>query len=162
MSSVPCALIALYNEYMGGVDYNDHLHGSYHVWWKCMMNYKYVFSLFDVLITNAFILHSHDVRSSPPMDLKHFRLMLAEQLIGLYMSSKRAGRPRKRPCQSSSSSSIPTEHFPTHSTKRRCVYCRDIRSQPCRKESVWVCTACEGEPTLCMTGTNDENDCFQQ
>ena len=82
---VKCPLcIALYNEYMGGVDYNDHLRGSYHVRWKCMKNYKYVFSLFDVSITNAFILHSYDVRSSPPMDQKHFRLMLAEQLIGSY------------------------------------------------------------------------------
>ena len=95
------------------------------------------------------------------MDQKHFRLMLAEQLIGTYMSRKRAGRPRKRLCPPSSSSSIPTEHFPTHSAKHRCVYCRDIRSQPRRKESVWVCTTCEGEPTLCMTGTNDENDCFR-
>ena len=123
---------------MGEVDYNDHLRGSYHVRWKCMKNYKYVF-LFDVSITNAFILHSYNVRSSPPMDQKHFRLMLAEQLIGSYMSRKRAGRPRKRTRPPSSSSSIPTEHFPTHSTKRRCVYCRDIRSQPRRKDSVWVC-----------------------
>ena len=159
---VDCPLcIALNNEYMGGVDHNDHLRGSYHVRWKCMKNYKYVFCfLLDVSITNGFILHSFDVRSGPPMDQKHFRLRLAEQLIGTYMSRKRAGRPRKRP-RPPSSSSIPTEHFPTHSTKRRCVYCRDIRSQPRRKESVWVCMACEGEPTLCMTGTNDENDCFR-
>ena len=160
---VECPLcVALYNEYMGGVDYSDQLRGSYHVRWKCMKNYKYVFCfLLDVSITNALILHSFDVRSGPPMDQKHFRLMLAEQLIGTYMSRKRAGRPRKRPRPPSSSNSIPTEHFPTHSTKRRCVYCRDIRSQPRRKESVWMCTACEGEPTLCMTGTNDNNDCFR-
>ena len=48
------------------------------------------------------------------MDQKHFRLILAEQLIGTYMSQKRAGRPRKRPRPLSSSSSIPTEHFPTY------------------------------------------------
>ena len=63
-----------------------------------MKNYKYVFCfLLDVSITNALILHSFDVRSGPTMDQKHFRLMLAEQLIGTYMSPKRAGRPRKRP-----------------------------------------------------------------
>ena len=81
---VECPLcIALYNQYMGGVDYNDHLRGSYHVQWKCMKNYMYVF-LFDVSITYFFVLHLY-VRSSPPMDQKHFRLLLAEQLIGLYM-----------------------------------------------------------------------------
>ena len=148
---VECSLcIALY-EYMGGVHHSDHLRGSYHVRWKCMKNYKYVFCfLLDVSITNALILHSFDVRSGHPMDQKHFRLMLAEQLIGTYMSRKRAGRPRKRPHPPSSSSSIPTEHFPTHSTNRRCVYCRDIRSQLRRKESVWMCTACKGEPTTIM------------
>ena len=135
--------IALYNEYMGGIDYNDHLCGSYHVQWKCMKNYKYVF-LFDVSITNDFILYSNNVRSSPPMDKKHFRLMLAKQLTWSYMSRKHAGHSRKRPRSPSSGSSIPTEHFPMH-FKCRCVYCRDIRSQPRRKESMWVCT---GEPTL--------------
>ena len=89
--NVDCPLcIALYNEYIGGVDYNDHLRGSYHVRWKCMKNYKYVFCfLLDVSTTNA---HSFDVRSGPPMDQKHFCLTLAEQLIGTYMSRKRAGR----------------------------------------------------------------------
>ena len=70
------------NKHMGGVDFNNHLHGSYHVRWKCM-NYKYVLSLFDISITNAFILHSYDVKSSPPMDKKHLHVMLAKQLICL-------------------------------------------------------------------------------
>ena len=64
---VECPLcVALYNEYMGGVDYSDHLRGSYHVRWKCMKNYEYVFCfLLDVSITSALILHSSDVRSGP-------------------------------------------------------------------------------------------------
>ena len=158
--TVECPLcVALYNKYMGGVDFNDQLRGSYHIRWKCRKNYKYVFTfLLDVSIINAMILRSYDV--CPPMDQKHFRLMLAEQLVGTYVSRKRAGRPRKRP-PLPPSSSIPTEHFPTHSIKRRCVYCRDVRSQPRRKESVWMCQGCEGQPTLCMTGKNDENDCFR-
>ena len=84
--------------------------------------------------------------------ITHFRLMLAEQLIGTYMSRKCAGRTRKRPNPPSSN---PTEHFPTHSTKRRCVYCRDVRVGRS------LCGGCEGHPTLCMTGTNDKNDCFR-
>ena len=159
---VTCPLcIALYNMYMGGVDYNDQLRGSYHVRLKCTKNYKYVFwYLFDVAITNARILHSFDVQSGAQMDHKHFRLKLAEQLIGSYMSRKRVGRPRKRPSQPSND--ISTDHFPTHSAKKsRCVYCRDVRSQSRRKESVWMCATCDGQPTLCLTGKNDGSDCFR-
>ena len=97
--TVPCPRnVALYNEYMGGVDHGDHLRGSYRIRLKCMKNYKYVFGfLFDVAITNAYILYSRfDVRSDKPMDHKTFRMVLAEQLIGGYKSKKRAGRPRKR------------------------------------------------------------------
>ena len=107
---------------------------------------------FDVAITNAFILHSFDVTSSP-LDHKSFRLKLAEQLIGDYMSRKKPGRPRKR--------SRPTPHLPTHSKSRRCTYCRDMRSPPRRKESAWMCTACEGDPQLCLTGKEDGSDCFR-
>ena len=98
---VSCPLcVALYNMYMGGVDEADQLRGYYHVRLKCTKNYKYVFwFLFDVATTNAFILHSHfSVTTGTPMTLKQFRVKLAEQLIGSYMSRKRAGRPRKRPC----------------------------------------------------------------
>ena len=52
-------------------------------------------------ITNAYILHSFDVLTGAHMDHKHFRMKLAEQLIGDYMSRKRAGRPRKHPHPSS-------------------------------------------------------------
>ena len=91
---VSCPLcVALCNQYMGGVNYNDQLRGSYHVRLKCMKNYKNVFwYLFDVSVTNARILHSFDVHSGAHM---HFRLRVAEQLIGSYMSRKRVGRPRK-------------------------------------------------------------------
>ena len=152
--AVRCPMcVALYNKYMGGVDLGDQLRGSYHVRLKNKKNYKYVFwYLFDVAITNAFILHSFDVSSSQ-LDHKSFRLTLAEQLIGDYMSRKKPGRPRKRP--------RPTPHLPTHSKSRRCVYCRDMRSPACRKESVWVCTACEGHPQLCLTGREDGSDCFR-
>ncbi|MCG8622746.1 MAG: hypothetical protein MJE68_12220 [Proteobacteria bacterium] len=61
------------------------------------------------------------------MDHKPFRMMLAKQLIGDYMSRKRPGRPQKR--------SRPTPHLPSHSKSKRCVYCRDVRSPPRRKES---------------------------
>ena len=158
---VPCPLcVALYNMYMGGLDHGDQLRGSYRVRLKCMKNYKYIFWFgFDVAITNSYVLHSFDVLTGAHMDHKHFRMKLAEQLIGDYMSRKRAGRPRKHPHPSSTTTQ--TDHFPTYSKKSRCVYCRDIRPMSRRKESVWKCTACEGQPTLCLTGKNDGSDCFR-
>ena len=90
---VPCPVcIFLYNRYMGGVDLGDQLRGYYHVRLKCMKNYKYIFwFMFDVAITNAHILQSYDVSTAGASDLKRFRMKLAEQLIGTYMSRKRAG-----------------------------------------------------------------------
>ena len=82
-----------------------------------------------------------------------------EQLIGNYHTRKLAGCPRKRPRPPSSS--IPTDHFPTHCTKSWCVYCKDFRPPSWRKQSVWACTACDGHPTLSLTGTNDSEDCYR-
>ena len=153
--------VALYNEYMGGVDHGDHLRGSYRIRLKCMKNYKYVFGfLFDVAITNAYILYSRfDVRSDKPMDHKTFRMVLAEQLIGSYKSKKRAGRPRKRPHPSNTCTSLP--HLPAHSSSKRCMYCKQHRTPPRRKESVWYCGDCDGHPPLCLTGRDDGSDCFR-
>lgn len=154
--AVKCPLcIALYNEYMGGVDLGDQLRGSYHVRLKNRKNYKYIFwFLFDVAITNAFILHDFDVTTSP-MDHKLFQMMLdaGETTHWGLHESKKPGRPRKHP--------RPTPHLLSHSKSRRCVYCRDFRSPSWRKESVWVCTACEGHPQLCLTGRDDGSDCFR-
>ena len=105
--------------------------------------------LFDVLVTNAYILSWLDVFSGAHLDHKQFRLRLAEQLIGSYSSRKRVGRLKKRSCPP------PSTGIPTYTKKRRCVYCRDVRSQSRRKESVWACTACDGQPNLCLTGKED-------
>ena len=117
---VHCSILCFTVQYVhGGVDHSNQLRGSYHVRLKCTKNYKYIFwFMFDVSITNTLILHSFDVTCGTAM---HFRLRLAEQLIGTYTSRKRPGRPRKRPQRPSSSISI--EHFPTRSTKRRWMYC---------------------------------------
>ena len=158
--SVCCPLcVLLYNMYMGGVDEADQLRGYYHVRLKCTKNYKYVFwFMFDVATTNSFILYSRfSVTTGTPMTLKQFRVKLAEQLIGTYMSRKRAGRPRKRPCPPPTSTS--TSHLPSHSKSKRCTYCRDVRSR--RKETVWFCKDCEGHPSLCLTGREDGSDCFR-
>ena len=135
---------------MGGVDLGDQLRGSYHVRLKNRKDYKYIFCfLFDVAITNSYIVRLYDVTTAA-MDHKSFRMMLAKQLIGDYMSHKRPGRPRKR--------SRPTPHLPSHSKSKRCVYFWDVHSPPGRKESVCICTACEGHPQLCLTGRDNGSD----
>lgn len=146
---------------MGGVDYSDQVCGYYHVRLKCMKNYKYMFwFLFHVAITNVFTLQSYMVSTTPPLELKKFRMRLAEQLIGRYMSRKRSGRPRKCLCPSSTSTTLTNTHLPSHSFSQRCVYCRVVRCRPRRKESVWTCMACDGHPSLCLTGKQDSSDCF--
>ena len=89
--------IALYNKYMGGVDYNDQLRQYYHVRMKGRKYYKYVWwFLFDSAVTNAYVLCKHHTYLSVP-SLKDFRIDLAKALIGDYCSRKRPGRPSATP-----------------------------------------------------------------
>ena len=59
--SVPCPeAILTYNRNMGGVDRGDQLRGYYNCRVKSRKFYKYIFYfLFDVAITNAFILYKN-------------------------------------------------------------------------------------------------------
>ena len=82
--SVPCPeSIIIYNRYMGGVDRGDQLRGYYNCKVKSRKFYNYIFYfLFDVSITNLFILYKN-FRSSPAFNtIKKFRLQLARELIG--------------------------------------------------------------------------------
>ena len=57
-----------YNKYMGGVDHNDQLRGYYNVRMKCRKSYKYIFwFLFDLSITNAYILFASNILHSPSL-----------------------------------------------------------------------------------------------
>ena len=57
---MPCpASIVTYKQYMSGVDTGDQLRGYYSCRTKSRKFYRYVFFLFDVAITNAFILSKH-------------------------------------------------------------------------------------------------------
>ena len=147
--------VALYNRYMGGVDRNDQLRGYYHVRLKCRKYYKYIFwCLFDIAITNSYILYKHFCTDRSIKDLKTFRVELAKALIGEYSSRKRPGRPSltqpaKKFCQA---------HFPVRGAERahRCHYCHMYKNQ--RRETVWYCRDCNH--FLCHNGRED--DCFLQ
>ena len=90
---VPCpASIISYNSFMGGVDRGDQLRGYYRCRSKSRKFYKCIFFfLFDVAITNAYILLKSS-GSCPFKDLKSFRLHLGKDLIGEYCSRRRRGR----------------------------------------------------------------------
>ena len=94
-SAVKCLqAVALCNRYMGGIDRNDQLRGYYHVRLKCRKYYKYIFwSMFDIAVTNSYILYKHFTTNRTIHDLKAFRVELANGLIGEYSTRKRPGRP---------------------------------------------------------------------
>lgn len=142
--SVPCPeAIIIYNRYMGGVDRGDQLRGYYNCKVKSRKFYKYIFYfLFDVSITNAFILYKN-FRSSPTFNtIKKFRLQLARELIGKYTTRRQAGpgggviRP------------LPLQHFPLKVDKepselerkrRRCACCSQHKK---RTQTSWFCREC--------------------
>ena len=144
----------------GGVDKGDQLRGYYKVRLKSIKNYKYIFwFLFDVCITNAYILSRYNVNSQQPLpqSLKNFRLKLATQLIGTYKSRKRAGRPSSAVTQLLPPTLPRLDHLPARGDiSRRCTYCQKIRVPSRRRSSIWVCSACLEKPHLCL-----KEDCYK-
>ena len=130
--------------------------------------------LLDMVITNSFTLTSFVPFSTTTLTahyLKSFRPTLSAQLIGQYNSRRRL---RQQPTSASllSSSLFTTDtvqptplaqplHLPTHSRSKQCVYYRRHSVPARRKESVWYCQQCIGQPTLCLTGKQDGSDCYR-
>ena len=126
-----------YNSNMGGVDQGDQLCGYYNCRTKSQKFYKHTFYfLFDVSITNAFILWKR-FSSAAGMTLKEFRLQLAQQLIGDYCSHRRTGRGSGSICP------LPLQHFPlkvqddTSGANKRghCACCLQVRHK--RTDTSW-------------------------
>ena len=150
-----------YNKYMGGVDRGDQLRGYYLCRTKSRKFYKYIFYfLFDVAVTNAYILykHFHSHPSKSLLSVKDFRLQLAKELIGSYCSRRVPGRSGGvvRPLQ--------LQHFPLkeclettekRSRRGRCSYCSNHHSK--RSDTCWRCRECK--VWLCHDG-NPQTDCF--
>ena len=108
--------------------------------------YKYIFFfLFQLSITNAFILTRHFTKLNIHT-MKKFREQLAISLIGTYQSRKR-----------SSVSNRNLLHFPIKGVNEkihRCYYCSHELKQ--RRQTRWHCEDCD--IYLCLTGRQD--DCF--
>ena len=74
-----------------GVDRGDQLRGYYTCRTKSREFYKYIF-LFDVAVTNAYVLQKNFCPENVHKNLKEFQLQLARELIGDYCNRRRAGR----------------------------------------------------------------------
>ena len=155
--SVPCPQsIISCNSYMGGVDRGDQLCGYYSCKIKSRKFYKYIFFfLFDVAITNAYILHKNYTPEPKPRNMKEFRLRLATGLIGDYCTKCRPGR------RSSTIVPLPNRHFPvkgneTEPSKKRgrCAWCSQLHK---RSDVTWFCQECN--VWLCHGGIPSTN-CF--
>ncbi len=157
-ASLPCPeSIVTYNQSMGGVDRGDQVRGYYSCRTKSRKFYRYIFFfLFDVAITNAFILQKHFCSGSTHKSIKTFRLHLAQELIGEYCSRRRLGRTPSvvRP--------IPLRHFPLKLAndaakfkRGRCAHCTTTLHR--RTDSSWFCRECA--VWLCHGG-DPASDCF--
>ena len=141
-----------YNMFMGGVDCGDQLRGYYKCSVKTRKWYKYLFYfLFDVLVTNAYILYKHYSTNSEYKIIKDFRMKLANDLIGDYCTRNRPGRV------SSSLRLLPLLHFPLKSTTRKQGrYTLCCQSEKCTY-TTWQC----GEYGIWLCHSGDSNtDCF--
>ena len=149
--------IILYNKYMGGVDRGDQLRGYYKCYVKSRKFYKYIFFfLFDVSITNAYIMYKMSGTNRILKNIKDFRLELARQLIGEFSNRRRAGRVSRiiKP--------LPILHFPTRircdnsiSKRGKCTHCSRFHRR--RTNTTWYCKECQ--VWLCHTG-HEDTDCF--
>ena len=128
--------VAMYGQYMHGVDHNDQLRGYYRVCLKGRKHYKYIFwFLLYLAVTNTYILH-HPHAGVRGMTMKDFHVLLANQLINTFNGRKKAGRPAAL----SLAKRFFSEHFPIKEngqTRRQCHYCYNHRHERCG--SLWHC-----------------------
>ena len=148
-----------YNEFMGGVDRGDQLRGYYSCRSKSRKFYKYVYVfLFDVAVTNAYILAKDYHTSCPFANIKRFRLQLAQELIGEYCSRRQRGRG------GTTIHTLPYRHFPItmeseDTQRKRKGRCAFHAASHLRATSTWYCRECA--VWLCHSG-DPANDCFMK
>ena len=150
---VPCPMSACkYNEKMGAVDTGDQLRGYYRCRTKFRKFYMYIFSfLFDVVVTNSYILYKHHSPNPTLKTMKDFRLQLARELIVGYCSRKLAGR------KSQQVRTLPLLHFPLKAEdgkRGKCWHCSTVHKK--RSDTRWYCNECHH--WLCHHGSR--TDCF--
>ncbi|XP_066567992.1 piggyBac transposable element-derived protein 4 [Amia ocellicauda] len=146
--------LLLYQENMRGVDLCDQLRECYQVGRPCKKWWRYFLWFYlNICIVNAFIVLRESRRGAPPPGFsgkqftqRHFRIRLAQQLIGDYQGTRgmeRASRKRH--------SDSPVEYG--HRLERmseRSRRCRNCTNKGLRHESVFGCKICNVH--LCRGG----------
>ena len=131
--------ITSYKKNMAAEDKGDQSRGYYHCRIKSRQFYKYIYYfLFDVTITNAFILY-WGWSGATKITIQQFRIQLAKELIGGYCIRYRTGY------NGSLIKSHPFSHFPMKITatspgqrnRGRCTYCS--QQKYCHECGVWLC-----------------------
>nr|XP_049620046.1 piggyBac transposable element-derived protein 4 [Syngnathus scovelli] len=150
--------LLLYQENMRGVDLCDQLRECYQVGRPCWKWWRYFLWFYvNVCIVNAYVLMRENRGATPPAGLngkqhtqRHFRVRLAQQLIGDYQGARGMERAaRKRHADS------PIEYG--HRLERmseRSRRCRNCTNKGLRHESVFGCKICNVH--LCRGGCFSE------
>ena len=148
-------VLRLYNQFMSGVNENDHLQGYYAMRTKSTKCYKYIsWFLIDVSIINRFILYMRVPTVGKKLSLKEFRGELAKQLIGSFNSRKYCGKPSAHQHGSSSREhKMHLPHYPIRASQGRCHHCSSTEG----RTSTWYCNECQLH--FCHTG-NPSSDYF--
>ena len=136
-------------------------------------HHRYIFwFLVDCCVTNAFIMarECRPTVSRARMDVKSFRLQLAQALIGGYNTRQRYSLPAAIHEVAISRSTAPpvrrgepavssTGHFPVHGAKGRCCYCWNVQQR--RKDSAFRCRQCQR--CFCLDSRDEgEASCFER
>ena len=164
-TTLPCPPnVVMYNKFMGGVDHHDQYRSYYKLRSKSRKFYTYIFwFLLDACIINTFLLSRHFGANtqSKLSHIKHFRVKLAEALVGSYSSRQKYSLPAKvretakqpgcKPPRFSlardptrvASGSLPfgQGHFPVKGKSSRCHYCWNYQGNR-RHESTTYCQVC--------------------
>lgn len=150
--------LLLYQENMRGVDLCDQLRECYQVGRPCKKWWRYFLWFYvNLCIVNAYIIQRESRGGSPPAGFngkqftqRHFRVRLAQQLIGDYQGARGMERAaRKRHADS------PIEYG--HRLERmseRSRRCRNCTNKGLRHESVFGCKICNVH--LCRGGCFSE------
>ena len=151
-----------YLRFMRGVDVGNQLLACYNLgrrskkWWKRVYAYR-----LDTSILNAYQLWKHARKHWSRQKMKkkgsflHFRLDLAEQLIGNYHRKAYRGRPRTAAWEVRLDTTL--DHCPEFNDKTlECVVCNAVRSKrnvgrsECRHETHFSCSLCNVHLCICM------------
>eukprot|EP00066_Takifugu_rubripes_P024883 XP_011614149.1 PREDICTED: piggyBac transposable element-derived protein 4-like [Takifugu rubripes] len=150
--------LLLYQENMRGVDLCDQLRECYQVGRPCKKWWRYFLWFYvNLCIVNAYIIQRESRGGTPPAGFngkqftqRHFRVRLAQQLIGDYQGARGMERAaRKRHADS------PVEYG--HRLERmseRSRRCRNCTNKGLRHESVFGCKICNVH--LCRGGCFSE------